>query len=118
MAPNLKIINNNKGQALLESVFQLLVVGTFLYFMLRCFLYLIFTVALDAMAEDYFFCELTDEEHCEQILVDRLHNNQMKDVYVNVDKRGSKKVLSITATHLQTVSITREFDYEKFDKKF
>ncbi|MES2803679.1 MAG: hypothetical protein V4654_14400 [Bdellovibrionota bacterium] len=118
MAPKQITITNNKGQALTEAIFLLSMTGLFLYFLLRCLLTVIFTTALDSMAEDYFFCELARKPNCEQRLHDRLRTQQMRDVAVRIKKPGEKIVLTISATHLASMTITREFDYEKFRQKF
>lgn len=113
----LKLVNN-KGQALTEAIFLLSMTGLFLYFLLRCLLTVIFSVAIDSMAEDYFICELARKPACEQRLHDRLRKNQMRDVAIRVKKPGEKIVLTISATHLAAMTITREFDYEKFHQQF
>lgn len=106
--------SNNKGQALLEAIFMLGMTGLFLFFLLHCLLTVIFSVALASMAEDYFFCELSRKTGCEQRLHDHLYKNQMRDVVIKIKKPGQKIILTISATHLTSMTITREFDYEKF----
>lgn len=117
MAPKLIIVSNNNGQALTEVIFLLSVTGLFLYFLLRCLLIVIFTVALDAMAEDYFFCELAKKPSCEQQLRSNLAQNQLHDISINIRKPHNKIILTVTATHLASTTITREFDYEKYRQK-
>lgn len=114
MAQKLIPVKNNKGQALTEAIFMLSMTGLFLFFLLRCLLTVIFTVALDSMAEDYFFCELARKPSCEQRLYSHMRNNQMRDISVRTNKSGQKIVLTVSATHLTSMTITREFDYEKF----
>lgn len=108
---------NNKGQALTEALFMLGMTGVFLFFLLRCLLTVIFSVALDSMAEDYFFCELARKPGCEQRLSQRLGENQMRDVSIKIKRPGKKIVLTISATHLASMTMTREFDYEKFHQE-
>lgn len=108
---------NNKGQALTEALFMLSMAGLFLYFLLRSLLMVIFSVALDAMAEDYFFCELAHKPACEQRLIQRLRENQMREISIKIKRPGEKIVLTISATHLASMTITREFDYEKFHQE-
>jgi hypothetical protein len=118
MALNLQTIKNNKGQALTETIFLMGMTGVFLYFLLRCLLTVIFTVALDSMAEDYFFCHLADRTGCLKRLEVRLKDNQMQNIKIQVEHRSRKTILKISGLHLTQVNITREFDYEKFKKKF
>lgn len=118
MAPKLTTVKNNKGQALTEAIFMLGMTGLFLYFLLRCLLMVIFTVALDAMAEDYFFCELAKKPSCEQQLRSHLTKNQLRDININIRKPQNKIVLTVSATHLASTTITREFNYEKYRQKF
>jgi len=65
-----------------------------------------------------FFCELARKPSCEQRLYNRLHDNQMREVSVRIKKPGEKIILTIAATHLASMTITREFDYEKFHQQF
>lgn len=108
---------NNKGQALLEALGLMSITGVFLYLLLRCLITVIFSVALDSMAEDYFFCELARKPSCEQRLKTRLRENQMRDAAVSIKKSGEKIVLTISAIHLASMTVTREFDYEKFHQQ-
>lgn len=117
MAQKLIAINNNKGQAMIEATAMLVMTGAFLYLLLRSLLAVIFSVALDSMAEDYFFCELARKSNCEQRLYSRLRDNQMRDISLRTRKPGQKIILTISATHLTSMTITREFDYEKFRQK-
>lgn len=117
MAQKLITVKNNKGQALTEAIFMLSMTGLFLYFLLRCLLMVIFTVALDAMAEDYFFCELAKKSACEQQLRSHLAKNQLQDIRINIRKPHNRIILTVTATHLASATITREFDYEKYRQK-
>ena len=114
MAPKLNAINNNKGQAMLEATGMMIITGAFLYVLLRALLAVIFSVALDSMAEDYFFCELAHKINCEQRLYSRLRDNQMRNITIRTQKPGQKIVLTVSATHLTSMTITREFDYENF----
>jgi len=117
MAQKQITVSNNKGQALLETLGLMSITGLFLYLLLSCLIKVIFAVALDAMAEDYFFCELERKPHCEQSLKTRLQENQMQNVSVSIKKPGEKIILTISATHLASMTITREFDYEKFHQQ-
>lgn len=118
MALKLTTVKNNKGQALIETSFLLVMTGTFLYILLRCLLSVIVRVSLDAAAEDYFFCELAGKANCAQRLESRLLNNQMRDVSYKIQKSTNKTVLTVSASRLSSITITREFDYEKFKEKF
>lgn len=118
MALKLQTLKNNKGQALTEAIFMLGLTGVFLFFLLRCLLTVIFTVALDSMVEDYFYCELALKPSCLDRLEMRLLNNQLHDVNVKMRKSADKIILTVSATHLTSMSVTREFDYEKFRQKF
>lgn len=118
MAPKQQTLKNNKGQALTETIFMLGITGVFLFFLLRCLLTVIFTVALDSMVEDYFYCELAKKLSCLERLEMRLRNNQLREVNVKTQKSANKISLSVSATHLTSMSITREFNYEKFRQKF
>lgn len=118
MAPKQLTIKNNSGQALTETLFLLSITGVFLYFLLRCLLAVIFTVALDATAEDYFYCELANKADCLQRLETRLHENQLRDVKITSERRKQRIILTISATHLVSMTVSREFDYEKFRQKF
>ena len=114
MAQKHNTINNHKGQALIETTGILVISGVFLYLLLKSLLAVIFSVALDSMAEDYFFCELARKPSCEQLLYSRLRDNQMKDIKINTRKLNQNIILTVTATHLVSMTVTREFDYEKF----
>lgn len=114
MAQKLTPVNNNNGQALIETTLMMVIAGAFLFMLLRFLLVVIFTVALDAMAEDYFICELETKPYCLAELENRLHRNQLKDISVIHRKSNEKIILTISATHLASMTITREFDYEKF----
>ncbi|MCM2354935.1 MAG: hypothetical protein NDI63_15045 [Pseudobdellovibrio sp.] len=118
MAPKLTTVNNNKGQALIETTGLLIMAGAFLYVLLRCLLSVIVRVSLDAAAEDYFFCELANKANCAQRLERRLVNNQMREVSYKVQKSTNKIVLTVSASRLSPITISREFDYEKFRQKF
>ena len=109
---------NNKGQALTETIFLLGMTGVFLFFLLRCLLTVIFTVGLEAMVEDYFFCELAQKPGCLQRLEMRLRNNQLQNVNIKMQKLQNTIILTVSATHLASVSVTREFNYENFRQKF
>lgn len=111
-------LRDNRGQALTEALLMLLTALLFLYFMLRALLVVIFTVAVDAMVEDYFYCELAGKPFCQQRLEQRLQQNQLRAVVIQVRRAPQKISLSVTASHLATLSITREFDYEKFKQEF
>lgn len=114
MAPKLTTTNNNRGQAILEATGMMIIAGAFLYLLLRALLTVIFSVALDAMAEDYFFCELARKTNCEQRLYSRLRDNQMQDINIKTQKSEQKIILTLSATHLASMTMTREFNYEKF----
>ncbi len=114
MAQKQITVSNNKGQALIEALGMMSITGLFLYLLLYCLIKVIFSVALDAIAEDYFFCELARKPSCEERLKTRLRQNQMKNVSVKIQKPGQKIILTISATHLASMTITREFDYENF----
>lgn len=118
MAQKQLTIKNNKGQALTETVFMLVMSGMFLYFILRCLMTVIFTVALDSITEDYFYCELADKPGCRNQLEQRLLQNQMRDIKISTENSSQKIILSVSATHLTSVTIIREFDYAKFKQKF
>ena len=118
MAQKLITIKNNSGQALSETLFLLSITGIFLYFLLRCLLVVIFAVALDSMAEDYFFCELAHIPDCLPRLESRLSDNQLRDVKVNTQKTKQRITLTITATHLTSITARREFNYEKYRQTF
>lgn len=118
MAQKLTTVKNNKGQALIETSFMLVMAGTFLYILLRCLLSVVVRVSLDAAAEDYFFCELANKANCAQRLENRLLNNQKRNVSYKVQKSTHKIVLTISASRLSPITITREFDYAKFRQKF
>lgn len=118
MALKLQTLKNNKGQALTETIFMLGLTGVFLFFLLRCLLTVIFTVALDSMVEDYFYCELAQKPSCLQRLESRLQSNQLRVVNVKAQKTQTKIVLTVSAAHLTSMSVTREFNYEKFRQKF
>lgn len=111
------VSNNNNGQALVEALGMMSITGVFLYLLLYGLIRVIFSVALDSMAEDYFFCELARKPSCEEHLKTRLRQNQMKNVSVSIKKPGHKIILTISATHLASMTITREFDYEDFRKQ-
>lgn len=117
MAPKV-LIKNKKGQALLETAFLLIFSGTFLYFLLNILMKIIFAIALEAMAEDYFFCELAKKRNCQIQLENRLKQNQIRDVQINVQHQLHKITLTISGRHLQQIKINREFDYEKFIEQF
>lgn len=117
MAQKQTTVSNNKGQSLLEALGMMSLTGLFLYLLLYCLIKVIFAVALDSMAEDYFFCELARKPNCEQSLKTRLKQNQMKNVSVKIQKNSQKIILTISATHLASMTITREFDYEDFRKQ-
>lgn len=89
-----------------------------MYFLLRCLLTVIFTVALDAMVEDYFYCELAQKPNCLQRLETRLHENQLRAVKLTMERPKQKIVLTVSAIHLVSMTVSREFDYEKFRQKF
>lgn len=118
MAQKQLTLKNNKGQALTEALFILSMTGCFLFFLLRCLLTVVFTVALDAMIEDYFYCELARKPACLQRLETRLHDNQLRQVSVSIKTPQNKIILTVLATHLASMSVTREFNYEKFRQKF
>lgn len=118
MALKLQTLKNNKGQALTETIFMLGITGVFLFFLLRCLLTVIFTVVLDSMVEDYFYCELAQKPFCLERLERRLQSNQLSDVNIKTQKSLDKIHISISATHLTSMSVTREFNYEKFRQKF
>lgn len=107
-------IKNHKGQAMLEATGMMFITGVFLYLLLRALLVVIFAVALDAMAEDYFFCELASKTDCEQKLYSRLLDHQMRNIKIITQRPGQKIILTVSATYLASMTITREFDYEKF----
>lgn len=109
-----KPVNNNKGQALIEATVMMVFAGAFLFILLRCLLVVIFSVALDAMAEDYFICELEQKQNCVFLLEARLKNNQLKNISVKANPTGDKIVLTVSATHMTSMTLTREFDYAKF----
>lgn len=111
-------IKNNKGQALTETLVLLTTTGIFLLLLLRCLLVVIFTIALDAAAEDYFYCELAHKTGCRQRLEYRLQANQMRNVTVTTKKSLDKITLTVMATHFSSMMISREFDYAKFNEKF
>lgn len=112
------MINNNKGQALIEALFLMGITGTCLYFLLRSLLAVIFTVAVDSMAEDYFFCQLAERSGCLTTLEKRLKDNQIKNVKIQVERKSHKTKLIISGWHLTKVDVKREFDDENFKKKF
>lgn len=114
MAQKLIAIKNNSGQALIEATLMMVVAGAFLYLLLRSLLIIIFSVAVDSMAEDYFFCELVKKPNCEQRLYHRLKDNQLKNISVSTRKIGHRMILTISATHLTSMTVAREFDYENF----
>lgn len=111
-------VGNNKGQALTETAFMLVMMGMFLFVLLRCILFVIVRVSLDATAEDFFLCELAKKANCAQRLQSRLQNNQMQNVNYQIQRSTNKIVLTISASHLVPLSIQREFNYEKFRQKF
>ena len=118
MAPKQLTIKNNSGQALTETVFLLSLTGMFLFFLLRCLLGVIFTVALEAMVEDYFYCELANKVNCLPRLESRLRDNQLRHVAVTENKSETQIILTVTATHLTSMTVKREFNYAKFKQKF
>lgn len=117
MAPKL-LVKNNRGQGLIETTFLLALSGVFLYLLLQCLLKVLFTVAFESMAEDYFFCELAKKQACLQRLETRLRQNQVREVEVRSERKLHKIILTVSGLHVSRIKITREFDYEKFNEKF
>lgn len=118
MAPRHHTTANKKGQALLETTVLLGTTGMCLYFLLRLLLQIIFTIALDAMVEDYFFCELAERPSCVTVLENKLRDNQIREVKISKKELKNKITLHVSGRHLTIVNISREFDYEKFRRKF
>ncbi|AZZ37780.1 hypothetical protein CIK05_13555 [Bdellovibrio sp. qaytius] len=114
MAQKQNTIKNNQGQALIEASFIMIFTGAFLYLLLRCLMSVVMAIAIDAMAEDYFFCELERKPSCEYKLKSRLMGNNYRYVSTDVKKSGQKITLTISATQITSMTITREFNYEKF----
>lgn len=118
MAHELKVISNNKGQALFESLAVFTLSMPLLFVLLQNILRLIFVIAVDSMAEDFFFCELAQEKNCKQKLEQALIRNRVRDIQIKTTKQNSSIILTINGTHGASFSLSREFDYAKFNQKF
>lgn len=66
------ILKNNKGQALIETVFMACIFCSGLFFVLAVFQSQIISMAMDDAIETYFFCQLERKQFCKNDLEEHL----------------------------------------------
>lgn len=103
-----KILNNNKGQALIEAVAISSVFLVGLVFLVAVFYNQMVFIAVDDAIETYFFCHIQKKQLCRSQLEARLR--QLKINSIQIDESNNDKNFELT------INAETNYNYE-FHKK-
>lgn len=113
---------NQKGQALIESLFVLTWSAPLTFSLIKFGLHLLAVINLEINAENYFVCELAKKNNCQAKLEQSLRNNHFRTASVIHKNQGDIEQLEIQVSRklikTEYITVTRTFNFEKFRQEF